>query len=425
MSLETNTHNLDQQISPRGPQNAAIAYLGQLALSKPALADLFTDATTLISQLLPAEIALLWELEPDMEHLSLRIISGQKEGTEASSRIPVEADSLEGLALRSQNPILVNTIGSEARFQSSRILLENGAVSGVAIRIGIMEQPFGVLEVFSPHLQPFSQDDIHFLQSIANIIASSIDLKRQQEKWTATEQSLRQQLAKAQSGPPTSQMQWERYEIKNRLVESRERERLRLAQELHDIPIQDLYGLMYQLDDLRDIVKDADGSKTLDQFNDTLHRVVNNLRAICGELRPPSLSPFGLEVAIRDHVAKMRSQNPDLSIHLDLMRDHQILSDSLRLCLFRIYQQSINNVVRHAQATEIYIRFRWDEEIIILEVEDNGDGFEMPSNWLELVRQEHFGLVGLAERVESVSGKLEIISSIGHGTMVRAIVPRR
>jgi signal transduction histidine kinase len=425
MSLETNIPNFDQRFSTHGHQAAAIAYLGQLALSKPALADLLTDTATLLSQILPAELALIWELQPGLQHLSLRTISGWKEGTAIPSPIPVEEDSLEGLVLRSENPVLVNTIDSEARFQPSNILLENGVVSGVAIRIGTMEQPFGVLEVFSPHFQPFSQDNIHFLQSIANIIASSIDLKRQQEKWTATEQNLRQQLDRAQSVPPTSQMQWERYEIKNRLVESRERERLRLAQELHDIPIQDLYGLMYQLDDLRDIVKDADGSKTLDQFNDTLHRVVNNLRAICGELRPPSLSPFGLEVAIRDHVGKLHSQNPDLSIHLDLLRDHQVLSDSLRLCLFRIYQQSINNVVRHAQATEVYIRFRWDEDVIILEVEDNGDGFEMPRDWLELVRHEHFGLAGLAEYVESVNGKLEIISSIGEGTMVRAIVPRR
>jgi signal transduction histidine kinase len=107
------------------------------------------------------------------------------------------------------------------------------------------------------------------------------------------------------------------------------------------------------------------------------------------------------------------------------MHDHELLSDSLRLCLFRIYQESINNVVRHARATEVHIRFHWDEKVIILEVEDNGDGFDMPSDWLELVRQEHFGLVGLAERVESMNGKLEVISSIGDGTMVRAIVLRR
>lgn len=425
MSLETNFPKLNQQIPTRTQQGTAIAYLGQLVLSKPALTDLFAVATALIAKALPTEFALIWELEPGRQHLSLQTFSGRREGAVTESQISVEGDSLEGLILRSKNPILVHTLKSETHFTPPPILVEYGAVSGVGIRIGTMEQPLGILEVFSLQLQTFSEDDIHFLQSMANIIAAAIDLKRQQEKWTAIEQSLRQQLEKSQSSHPAVQIQWDQYEIKSRLVESRERERLRLAQELHDVPIQDLYGLMYQLDDLKDLISDPDGWNVLDDFNQTLHRVVNSLRTICGELRPPSLSPFGLEVAIRDHVERVRSQNPDLIIHLDLMRDQQVLSDSMRLCLFRIYQQAINNVVRHAQATEIHIRFRWDEQVIILEVEDNGDGFELPKDWIELVRKEHFGLVGLAERVESVSGKLEILSSVGDGTMIRAIVPRR
>lgn len=425
MSLETNFPKLNQQIPTRAQQDAAIAYLGQFALSKPALTDLFAAATTLIAKALPTEFALIWELEPGRQHLSLRTFSGRREGAVTESQISFEGDSLEGLILRSKNPILVHTLKSETHFTPPPILVEYGAVSGVGIRIGTMEQPLGILEVFSLQLQTFSEDDIHFLQSMANIIASAIDLKRQQEKWAAVEHSLRQQLEKAQSAHPAVQIQWDQYEIKSRLVESRERERLRLAQELHDVPIQDLYGLMYQLDDLKDLISDPNGWNVLDDFNQTLHRVVNSLRAICGELRPPSLSPFGLEVAIRDHVERVRSQNPALSIHLDLMRDQQVLSDSMRLCLFRIYQQAINNVVRHAQATEIHIRFRWDEQVIILEVEDNGNGFELPKDWIELVRKEHFGLVGLAERVESVNGNLEILSSVGDGTMIRAIVPRR
>jgi two-component system sensor histidine kinase DegS len=106
------------------------------------------------------------------------------------------------------------------------------------------------------------------------------------------------------------------------------------------------------------------------------------------------------------------------------MRDQQVLSDSLRLSLFRIYQEAIQNVARHAQATEIYIRFRWDDEAILLEIEDNGEGFDVPKNWVDLVRDEHFGLLGMAERVESSRGKLEVQSTLGDGTLVRAIVPR-
>ncbi|MGE5462458.1 MAG: sensor histidine kinase, partial [Syntrophothermus sp.] len=151
--------------------------------------------------------------------------------------------------------------------------------------------------------------------------------------------------------------------------------------------------------------------------------VVNSLRTICRELRPPSLSPFGLEVAIRDHVEKFRDQNMHINVNLDLMPDKQILSDSLRLTLFRIYQQAIQNVARHAQASEIHIRFRWDDKTVVLDVEDNGRGFEVPKHWMELVREEHFGLLGIAERVESIRGKLEIVSAPGAGTLVRAIIP--
>jgi two-component system sensor histidine kinase DegS len=106
------------------------------------------------------------------------------------------------------------------------------------------------------------------------------------------------------------------------------------------------------------------------------------------------------------------------------MPDKQLLSDSLRLNLFRFYQQAISNVLRHSEAADVYIRFQWDEEIIILEIEDNGKGFIVPKSWVELVRKDHFGLVGLAERVEGIRGKLEIVSAPGEGTRIRAIVPR-
>jgi signal transduction histidine kinase len=130
-------------------------------------------------------------------------------------------------------------------------------------------------------------------------------------------------------------------------------------------------------------------------------------------------------VALRDHVEKLRYASPDLRFHLDLMRDQQNLSDNIRLCLFRIYQEAITNVIRHAQATDVHIHFQWDDEAATLEVEDNGVGFELPEHWVDFVRQESFGIVGIAERVESVQGTLEIVSTPDHGTIVRVRVPRR
>lgn len=416
MSLEASIPRINQQISSNGQPGAAIAYLGQFALSDPEPAELFSQTASLISQVLGIDFILIWELDPAGNHLLLRGSSGWSEESDIPAQMHLDPDRIEGFILNSPYPMLLDNLPTETRFKTSGLLMAHGIVSGMGMTLGTVQKPYGMIEIFSPRPRTFLDTDIHFLQSLANVLALFIDSKR-----NATQRSEQQLNKPLRPG----NLEWEHSEIKSSLVESRERERLHLAQELHDIPIQDLYGLMYQLDDLRDPVQNSTHAEAVESFNFTLNRVVNSLRSICGELRPPSLSPFGLEVAIRDHVERVHKQYPYLQIHLDLKRDQQMLTDSIRLCLFRIYQQAINNVVRHAQATDVYIRFDWDEDMLRLEVEDNGSGFEVPPQWLDLVQQEHFGLVGLAERVESVNGKLEIISAPGDGTTIRVWVPRR
>lgn len=424
MTLPTSFKNLNRKIFTEGQQQSAVIHLGQLALSDIALADLMTQAVTLIAQMLAVEYTLIWELDHNKKYVLLQAGTGWKEGLTDGLRKPLEPNSLEDLTLTSQYPIRIGNLHEETRFDSSSLLLEHGILSGVSIAIGTVEKPLGILEVFAPEPQAFSQDNCLFLQSVAAILGLAIDRRRMDAGLMAENRALKKQLAKIQSVTQSGHLERDHYEIKNRLSDSREKERIRLAQELHDVPIQDLYGLIYQMDDLKDLLKDPEGERLLNEQTQMLYRVVDSLRTICRELRPPSLSPFGLEVAIRDHMEKLRDQNPHINIHLQLMRDQQILSDSLRLNLFRIYQQAINNVIRHSEATEVYIRFGWDEDTITLEVQDNGKGFEVPKSWVELVRQDHFGLVGLAERVESIRGELEIVSAPGEGTLVRTIVPR-
>jgi signal transduction histidine kinase len=424
MSLSASFQKVNNKVFVKGQHQAAVVHLGHLALSDIAPADLMAHAAVLITQVLPVEYSLIWELLEDNKGLVFRAGSGMQEGLSDHTIIPVDSDSLEWATLSSQYPVVVEDIKTDTRFKPLGLILDHAVVSGVGVLMGTVEKPYGIIEVFSRQEQFYSQSDVHFLQSVASVIGMVLRHAYREEQHVTQNQLLRRELVRAQSVTQSGHFEWDRYEIKNRLIESRERERLRLAQDLHDMPIQDLYGLIYQLDDLRDVLHDSDGRKILDECDHTLHRVVNNLRTICRDLRPPSLSPFGLEVAIRDHVEKFRDQNPEIKVHLELMRDKQVLSDSLRLSLFRIYQQAIHNVARHSQATEVHIRFRWDDEMIILEVEDNGRGFEVPRQWVELVREEHFGLLGIAERVESIRGKLEIVSALGSGALVRAVVPR-
>lgn len=218
-------------------------------------------------------------------------------------------------------------------------------------------------------------------------------------------------------------VQGELVEVQSRLMDSVESERLHLAQELHDGPMQDLYGLTYQLEGLRKVLNDEDRDKDIYSLQEKLQGVIQSLRVTAGELRPPTLAPYGLEKAIRSHSEQLCLATPGLKLHLHLMADRQLLTERERLALFRIYQVAVANVIRHAKASRVDIRLILEPGTATLEIQDDGCGFEVPERWIELARLGHLGLVGAAERAETIGGKIEIHSKPGEGTLVRAVVP--
>jgi len=221
------------------------------------------------------------------------------------------------------------------------------------------------------------------------------------------------------------QIQDELVEVERRLIDSREAERLQLAQELHDGPVQDLLAISYQFNGIGETIQDENQKLHFNQSYSMLHQVMRTLRGICGELRPPTLTPFGLEKAIRSHIAQVKEAQPEILIELDLMSDGKSLPERVRLALFRIYQQAVINVLRHANASKIFIQFHFNDENIQLTIQDDGNGFEVPERPVELVRQGHFGLVGSAERAQALGGSLWIESEIDQGTTLKVIVPRQ
>lgn len=219
------------------------------------------------------------------------------------------------------------------------------------------------------------------------------------------------------------QLQAELEELGRRLLESAEGERLSLAQELHDGPVQELHGATYQLQSLSTILSDGDSQAELGGVRNSIQEVIRELRAICRELRPPTLTPFGLEKAILSHSEHFLEAHPHVDLRLELMEDGQQLPEGVRLALFRIYQQALNNVVRHADAKVVQVRFSLDAEHAILEVEDDGRGFQLPRRWIDMAREGHLGLVGSFERAQAIGGKLQVQSAPGEGTLIRAQVP--
>ena len=217
-------------------------------------------------------------------------------------------------------------------------------------------------------------------------------------------------------------LELEMAELKDRLQNSMELERLRLAQELHDNPMQVLYSASYRLEELRTKV-DPELSEALKGVKSIIQDVLHDLRATAKELRPPTIFSFGLENAIRSHAYDVQEKHPHIQLHLSLAHDGQSLPDNVRLALFRVLQQALGNVIRHAEATEVHIRFSFDAEEVHLEVSDNGKGFEVPANWIDFVRQEHFGLAGSAERVTALGGVMNVESRPGKSTAVKVTIP--
>ena len=216
-----------------------------------------------------------------------------------------------------------------------------------------------------------------------------------------------------------------RVEVQHRLMEQREEERMKIARDLHDGPLQELIAADYQLVEARNLIDVEERTAKLNQVLEIMQGAMHSLRSFCNELRPPALAPFGFERAIRSHAGLFRERYPDIQLHLEMMPDGTKLKEDLRMTLFQISQELLNNAGRHSKANRVSLLFWFDDTEVRLEVADDGNGFTPPANWVSLARQGHLGLVGLRERVVAAGGALAFQSEPGKGTQVKVTIPLR
>ncbi len=197
------------------------------------------------------------------------------------------------------------------------------------------------------------------------------------------------------------------------LTEGREKERERLAQEIHDGPVQDLHGLHMQLQALSDA-----GTDRLQRMGDELMRVTSELRAMSADLHPPALQRFGLAAALRSHADRLQERHSPLDVTVDPASDERSIPEEHALPLFRIAQEAMNNAVQHGTAQHVSVQIRAEEDDLELEIQDDGDGFTPPDDWHALAEGDHYGLLGMRERAEAIGAELDIESAPGTGTRV-------
>ncbi|MBC8748703.1 MULTISPECIES: sensor histidine kinase [Paraburkholderia] len=207
------------------------------------------------------------------------------------------------------------------------------------------------------------------------------------------------------------------------LMIGQQRERQRLAAELHDGLGQALTLIKLMVEDSRMRLRRGqaeDAAQKLDATVLQIREAIGEMRQICGELRPLALDRLGLAVALSTLCRRVERSAEGLAVNFRCDVDDRDVPDYLKADIFRLAQEALNNIVKHAAATEIRLTLQRIDTGLLLTVQDNGTGYDTRPLSPEDIGSMGLGLAGMQHRVESQGGFLSIHSSDAIGTLVSA-----
>jgi two-component system, NarL family, sensor kinase len=261
----------------------------------------------------------------------------------------------------------------------------------------------GVLNVHTVQRREFTPRDVELLRVIGELVAGALNQARLHRRLAARERMHEQFV--------------------EQVIATQEAEHRRMAGDIHDGISQRLISLSYHLDAASHAAGSGDPAEVaaqLDQARDLLGLALDEARAAISGLRPPVLDDLGLAGGL----ASLARSTPQIETEVDLV-EHR-LPEHVEIALYRIAQECLQNIVKHARASSATLRFDVQGGDARLEVTDDGIGFDMSAaaeSDPEEVRG--YGLQSMVERAELVGGRLQIRSRPGAGTTVTVTVPRR
>jgi signal transduction histidine kinase len=323
------------------------------------------------------------------DHLFVAARAGEAGGEIAELTVPLK-DSVYGETMRERVSRRLEGEGSKGEF-SLREQLE--AESALVVPLVFRGYAVGTLVAFDREAggSGFDQEDVRLLQAFAASAATAV----------ATAQTVESERLQQQ-------------------VEVGERERQRWAQELHDDALQGLAAIRISL--ATALQSDAAGrTQGIERAaEDTVERLedqINELTRLINDLRPAPLEHLGLAGAL-EILAEESSARGGLEIETEIEIAHDVTGEEERV-VYRLVQEALNNVVKHASATRVSLVARLADHQVRIAVEDNGSGFDASSVGTGR------GLIGMRERIELLGGDIEIRSEPTRGTRIMACVPLR
>jgi two-component system NarL family sensor kinase len=381
---------------------ALLRELIQAASSGPGVEPLAAAAARMITAATGTDVCFVHVLDDTDRSLTLAGATPPFDGQVGKIRLPL-GSGISGWVARHRKPVVI-TDDKEADPRYLPIESLRGRDFTSMVSVPMETDPGGLVGVLNVHTvtrREFTDGDVELLRVIGRLIAGAMHQARLHRQLVVRERA---------------------HELfVEQVIEAQEIERRRVAGDIHDGISQRLITLSYRLDAAARAVGDdpTEASHQLAEARELVGLTLGEARVAISGLRPPVLDDLGLAGGL---ASLARSSMPHLDMELDLADVR--LPEHIEIALYRIAQEGLQNIVKHANASVARLRFAIDAEATArLEIVDNGIGFDTFENPLGSDEMGGYGVLSMAERAELVGGRLNIRSRPGSGTAVTATIP--
>lgn len=408
----------EDALRTRARQQEAVAQLGREALVGNDLGMLMDLAAAVVAETIGDALSMVLEFLPERGQLRLRAGAGWRPGVVGRAIVDGDPGALFGHALRSTTPLIVEDIATRAGLRLPPLLTDHAVVSNVSVVIGALDGgAWGLLSAQTTARRRFTAEDVNFLQAVAHVLAAAIHREAVAETLAEERTTLEQRVAQRTRALASANQLLKR--LSARVMETQEGERRRIARELHDETGQALTALKMNLEAIQPSNADDPVSLKILESVAIVDRLLEQVRDLSLDLHPAVLDDFGLPAALRFYARRV-AQRGGLDLDLAVAGLPERLPPVIENTCFRVAQEALTNVVRHARARRVRVELRSDGWTAYLLVRDDGIGFSTATDPADMPADRHLGLLSMRERVALAGGAIVIASIAGTGTEIAA-----
>ena len=366
-------------------------------LSAINLTALLERILVVTSGIFGAQVGVVLLVDPESNKLRVRSVTGL--GPEFGQGIAISSgQGFTGHIFESGEPDILPDMAKSHGLLNRELREHARALWGVPLKVN--DRVIGVMALGFKKAYPWLPSELELLRAVAERSAMAIDRARMTDELREREVRI--------------------VELSGHLLKAQEEERKRISRELHDETGQALMVIRLYLGMLDGTVKTDEAKAKIGELLGVVDRTIEGIRRIIGRLSPLVLQELGMISAIRKE-AKDLAKTAGVRAHVEISDHFGRLDPVIETAIYRVVQESLHNVAKHAQAQNVEIHLERRGETLKLRIEDDGVGIRAVTN----PARPTFGLAGMQERISTLGGQMKVASRPGEGTKITITVPIR